>query len=327
MSESLNNYYRAISQENSRVIEVLHSIRGARCLITGANGIIGYALTRLLDSYANVDLTLATRKAFFQGGDFVSDNVAMINYDNVRREKFDYIFHCATHSQPTMFLKEWQSTVRLNTDFLLLLLDCTKARLVYMSSTEIYSGLRKQAGEGDSGISMPQHPRGIYIESKRLAEAICNTSGVAHCLRIAPTAGPYAGKSDTRLIFELIRRAFVEKKLSLRGGYSHVRQFQYSGASALRILVGGVSGGMPLYNCAGPYILTIEDLARSIAEFLAVPYFRGGGDPQVNGASDFVSVSMERFNSEFPELCSIDPSFNDFLSWLVEDYIAVLTTG
>ena len=42
----------------------------------------------------------------------------------------------------------------------------------FMSTAEIYSGLNGSVKENSKLITTPSHPRGVYIESKRLSESI-----------------------------------------------------------------------------------------------------------------------------------------------------------
>jgi len=320
MSIYLDRYYKAACEDNSIVTKALNKIASGRVLITGANGVVGYALARLLDSHANVDLSLAVRDRDFVGVDFFSPKSKVVDYENIFDGQYDYIFHCATHSQPAMFLDDWQGTVRLSTDTLLRLLEVTTKQLVFTSSTEIYSGATKDSEESDGGSTTSEHPRAIYIESKRLAEAACIHSGLGSISRIALAAGPFAKPSDTRVLYELIRKGRKLNKISLLGGHDSIRQYQYTGACALRMLVSGLLGEKSLYNNAGPYVLTLGDLARFLADYLDAEYVNSNASKNGDiGAPKAVKISMDRFNNEFPEMALIDPAFDDFIKWVIED--------
>ena len=320
MSQYLRDYYRDTVQDNATIQKALSKLTGARCLVTGANGIVGYALSRLLDAHASADIVLATRSPQYKGREMLCEKVKHVDYLSLAGERFDFIFHCATYSQPSKFLADWEATIRLSTGTLLDLLGSTEIKLIFASSTEIYSGLAREATETDNGTTSPQHARGAYIESKRVAEAACARSTIGSASRIAPAAGPYAGKDDTRVIFELIRSGKVNNLVSLTGGHQSVRQYQYTGSCALRMLVSGVLGKELVYNNAGPYVDTLENFARAIAANLHVPYRTSEGGSSIAGAPNSIRVSMDRFHTEFPEMKEIDPSFNNFIRWLIEDY-------
>lgn len=320
MSTRLETYYKRVSENNLVIKRALDKISGSKVLITGANGVVGYALARLIDLNSNVNLNLAVRSNDFYGSEHFSSNTKILNYKNIFLDKYDYVFHCATHSQPSMFLDDWHGTVKLSTNMLLKLLEITDIKLIFTSSTEIYSGATKDSEENDVGLTTTQHPRAIYIESKRLAEAACIHSGKGSISRIALAAGPYAKISDTRVLYELIRKGRKQKIISLLGGHNSIRQYQYTGACALRMLVSGILGQKSLYNNAGPYLLTLEELAKSLANSLGVRYEDTNkfeiGDA---GAPSAVKISMNLFNKEFSEMQSIDPSYDDFINWVIED--------
>jgi UDP-glucuronate decarboxylase len=320
MSLNLRDYFRNAVENNLTIQKALSPLAGSRCLITGANGIIGYALSRLIDAHASADLFLASRRFQYVGQEMLSEKVKHVDYSLLQGERFDYIFHCATYSQPSKFLSDWDPTIRLSTVTLLDLLASTDVRLIFASSTEVYSGLSNVSTETENGTTTPQHLRGVYIESKRVAEAACARSAIASASRIAPTAGPYAGKDDTRVIFELIRRGRANRSVTLYGGHKNVRQYQYTGSCALRMIVSGILGKESVYNNAGPYVDTLENFAKAIADKLQVPYQATGDSSLVSGAADSVRVSMDRFHTEFPEMKDIDPSLDNFICWLVEDY-------
>ena len=319
MSEFLKNYYNSVVPHNATIQKALSQMHGARCLVTGANGIIGYALSRVLDGYAGADLYLAVRNPQFTGREVLSDQVKFVDYVSLAEQRFDYVFHCATHSPPSTFLAEWQSTIRLNTCLLLDLLAATDKKFVFASSAEVYSGLLREATEADGGVTSPQHTRGIYIESKRVGEAACVRSGLGSASRIAYAVGPYPGEKDSRVFFEVIRRGRANKSVSLLGGHQSIRQYQYTGACALRMLVSGVLGCEPVYNNAGQMIETLETIAKAIAATLHVPYLAAHKSTDLVGAPGDARFSMRRFHAEFPEMADIDPSFDQFIEWVVGD--------
>ena len=319
MSQLLDGYYDTVVPNNATIQKALAQVSDARCLVTGANGIIGYALSRLLDTYVKADIFLAVRNQHYTGREMLSTQVTHIDYASLAEQRFDYVFHCATSSPPSKFLADWQSTIRLNTDMLLDLLAATNEKLVFASSCEIYSGLSKEVTEEDGGATSPQHTRGIYIESKRVGEAACVRSGIGSASRILHTAGPYPRMDDSRVLFEIIRKGRANKEVSLVGGHHSARQYQYTGACALRMLVSGILGCEPLYNNAGTDIKTLETIAKTIAAKLDVPYRATPACAGIVGAPDSMNVSMRRFYSEFPEMENIDPSFDQLVELIIED--------
>jgi nucleoside-diphosphate-sugar epimerase len=289
-------------------------------LVTGATGVVGFAVAKTL-GHVGAKLVLHARReappVAAQELEAATWRHGPLAEATGPGGKFDYVFHCATYGQPQKFSEEWRDTVTLNVDGLLRLLDATQ-RLGFASTTEIYSGLTVPAAESMSGITSTEHPRAIYIESKRLGEAICARSGIAVANRIALASGPYPRADDSRAIYQIIRRARSDGLVSLTGGATNIRQYQYSFACALRFIVSTLLGRQLIYNNAGPYLLSMEHLARAIAGGLRME-FRSIEDTQsLVGAPAVVSVSTARIADEFPFLAQIDPSFGFFVDAVIE---------
>ena len=131
MKSNLNKYLDKITSQNQTIQKALKELDGANCLVTGGNGIIGYAISNLLDSRSGCNLNLAVRNTQFKGLEFLSDKITLLNYNQIKNKKYDYIFHCASYSEPSRFLSEWQSTLKLNVGFLVELLSQTKNKLIF----------------------------------------------------------------------------------------------------------------------------------------------------------------------------------------------------
>jgi dTDP-glucose 4,6-dehydratase/UDP-glucuronate decarboxylase len=319
MKTYLKNYLTETIEENKTINQALGQLNGCSCLVTGGNGIIGYAMSNLLDGHSECNLNVAIRNNEFKGKNLLSDKVKFLDYNQIKNQKYDYIFHCASYSEPSRFLSEWESTMKLNIEFLLDLLSQTKNKLIFSGSTEVYSGNEEEVTENSIGQTQPQHPRGIYIESKRAAEAACAISGVGRVSRIALASGPFPKENDTRVLYELIRKGLRQGFIELMGGHKNIRQYQYSGACVMRMLVSGLLGNELVYNNAGPYLITLEDLAKEISKKINVDYVDSKTDKNMDGAPKSVNISMKLFNSEFPQMQNIDPTFDKFIEWIINE--------
>lgn len=313
-------YLRDTLSENALLRNRLEQLRGASVLVTGGTGIVGTAVAKVAD-LAGAEVFAHARTPFagaelaagpgvtWSHGDLASVLAAM--------RKYDFVFHCATFGQPEKFSAEWRETVSLNVEVLMRLLDLA-TKLGFASTSEIYSGLTVPGAERMNGLATPQHPRSGYIESKRMGEAICFHSGHAVANRIALASGPYPKADDSRAIYQIIRRARRDGFVSLQGGGSNVRQYQYSLACAIRFIVTTAFGSQGVYNNAGPYSLSMSELAKWIADELGVE-FRGGAEGSgLAGAPSVVSVDMSRLSTEFPELDGVDPPIDVFVKAIIE---------
>jgi UDP-glucuronate decarboxylase len=297
----------------------LHELKGAKVLVTGASGVVGFAVASLLFR-AGAHLLLHSRSTHSHAlrelaAPAVWRHGELDALGDVGR--FDLVFHCATYAQPQRFEKEWVQTVLLNVKSLFQMLEVAD-RLGFASTTELYSGLSVPATEDMVGTTTPQHPRSTYIESKRLGEAICFHSGNAGASRIALAAGPYPRLDDSRALYQIIRRARTERAVRLRGGGANVRQYQYSFACALRFIFTTAWGKQTVYNNAGPYVVSMNELARVVADHMKVEFVPGPPEPGIAGAPSVVSVDMTRTRQEFEILADIDPTFGIFIDAVIE---------
>jgi nucleoside-diphosphate-sugar epimerase len=123
---------------------------------------------------------------------------------------------------------------------------------------------------------------------------------------------------DSRALYQIIRRARTEGAIRLRGGGANVRQYQYSFACALRFIFTTAWGTHPVYNNAGPYVVSMDELARAVADHMNLPFVPGPAEPGLAGAPAVVSVDMSRTNAEFPLMAAVDPTFKSFIDAVIE---------
>lgn len=315
-----DTYLRTTLASNPDLSRGLERLRGSRTLVTGASGVVGFAIAKILTLFG-VDLVLHSRS---KNEPVIADlgegcawkHGTLDQYLGVLG-KFDYVFHCATYGQPQKFSVEWRETIGLNTNLIFQLLDITE-KFGFASTTEIYSGLTMQATEQMVGDTTPQHPRSAYIEAKRLGEAICFHSGKATSNRIALAAGPYPKPDDSRALYQIIRRAREVGYVQLMGGGSNIRQYQYSFACALRYIVTTAYGTQPVYNNAGPYLVSMDELGRLVATSLSMPFVESAAGTALAGAPATVNIDTTRISNEFPYLAAIDPLVSFFIDAAVE---------
>ena len=142
--------------------------------------------------------------------------------------------------------------------------------LVFMSSTELYSGLLNVPfSENQVGTTTPAHPRACYIEGKRAGEMFVNWSfneGIkASSVRLSYTYGPGTKSNDQRVINVLIRDALQHRSVKLRDAGTALRTNLYSRDAAFMILKILCSPMRPLYNVSGTEITSIYELGSLIA--------------------------------------------------------------
>ena len=149
-----------------------------KILLTGASGIIGKSLIKMLSKYADdIDATF-----FSNSFESKSSNckIQIIPYADIFREKinikYDQIWHFATYGQPARFIDSWPDVIRLNvydTQKLIELL-APSGHFFYASTSEMYGNI--SSTEMSIPASNPNAKRAVYTESKRLGEAILSTA-------------------------------------------------------------------------------------------------------------------------------------------------------
>ena len=117
----------------------LKKFNNSKVLILGANGFLAKYIQSTL-SFANLNYNLKckvyslsrnTPKNFLQkilkddkNFKFIKANLnKKNNLQKLKKIKFDFIFHCATYGQPSLWMRDQISTINLNTTVLKFFLD------------------------------------------------------------------------------------------------------------------------------------------------------------------------------------------------------------
>lgn len=293
-------------------------IRGKSILIKGHTGLIGAALYERLRPFNTV-----------QGKSKSSQDVSLLAGDD-KISPADFIIHAAGYAQPSKFLADPVATIRLNTETLQKMIDAMKpgARLLYLSSSEVYSGSPRYIHtEEDIGTTSPASARGCYIEAKRCGEAICHAARAqgkdVFIARVSSVYGPGFRRDDTRVLSQFIRMAVEESYVTPKDGGPARRAWLYLDDCVdmlLRILTGGTQA---VYNVGGPHECSIAGLAKKIADFGGAAYRlpRNSGNAS-NGAPAHVKLDISRYVREFgtPEFVSLDDGLRRTIDWYRRAY-------
>lgn len=263
-----------------------HFFYGKSILLTGANGLIGnYMLIffEFLNAEYNFDLeiNIVTRSKILNRQTLVNTN----RYEgDLTQQTFieklpnvDLIIHAAGYAQPDKFLKDPFNSIILNSQTLILLLDKLNigGRLLYFSSSEVYSGLKNRYfAETQIGLTTPQHVRSSYIEAKRIGETICKsfneinyaTQKSALVIRLSTVYGPGYKKNDPRVLNKFIEDAVENKIIKLADKGKNKRTFCYLSDAiemCLEVLIHGIDN---VYNVGNLEFISIKKLAKLIGK-------------------------------------------------------------
>lgn len=301
------------------------ALRGARVLVTGANGLLGGFLLQVLhlanECYdcgcmvygVSLHAPRPHLRPLFETGRmrFVqADLTAPWRFD----ERVDLIFHAAGYAQPRLFLGDKLKTIDLNVGATRLLLDIARrdqARFVCFSSVEVYGAIPPDMGpvpETYGGNVPTTGPRAAYGEAKRLAETLCavyhQDFGVdARIVRIAHTYGPGIGLGDSRVVGDFLRMALVDGVIRMRDRGDAVKAFGYVRDVVGMILRVALAGRELVYNVAGRDVVTIRQLAEEIARWAGgvpvVAAVAAATEQHIGTDARYVALDIARFEREF----------------------------
>lgn len=272
---------------------------GHKILITGCNGLIGSNLIKTAPQGYEV-IGIGREQGDLTDSEFL-DSLPQV----------DYLIHAAGYGQPKKFLADPIGTIKLNTSTLIKLFDKCKT-LLYLSSSEVYSGAKPPHKETDIGTTLPDHVRACYIEAKRCGEAICNIKGgkVARCSLIY---GPCVRTDNVSVLYELINQG-LSGGITLKDQGQAKRTYCYVD-DACEMLWSILFKGHGTYNVGGTSEVTILELAYKIASILNVPVSLGStGMP---GSPDNVKLDLSRVECEFnkTQFIGIDDGLKRTIEW------------
>ncbi len=261
-----------------------------RLIICGAYGLVGSNICKVLErDYPEIEI----KKVKFDEGIWMNE-----------QQSFDYIIHAAGYGQPQMFGKDKLKTININTETTEDLFKYLKpgGKLLFVSSSEIYSGAPSPHKETDIGTTTPQHPRACYIEGKRCGEAICMAyKEMGYDVKIARLAlayGPGTKKGDTRVINQFIEQALTKGSIWLRDKGEAMRTYVYVEDAAQMMLDVLFKGKETVYNVGGESRVSVLNLAKTIGAITKADVYCG--EAKSSEAPDDVRVCLNRINAEFP---------------------------
>lgn len=273
-----------------------------KLLITGAYGLVGSAICKLLEQYPELLITKVKFNSIFDHWPIYDERG---NEQTGDYNKYDYIIHAAGYGQPQQFGKDKIKTIYINTQFTIQLFEMLKpkGRLLFVSSSEIYSGADVPYTEQSIGTTTPQHPRACYIEGKRCGEAICmayKEQGID--VKIARLALAYgaAKLGDTRVLNQFIEQGLTGS-ITLRDAGQAVRTYCYVEDAAELLLKILFFGKDVVYNVGGFSTVTIAELAQEIGKIMNAKVIIPKADNSLQGAPENVCLDMTHTISEFDQ--------------------------
>ena len=288
--------------------ELFAPLSGSSVLITGATGLIGSMLMRVLHTAdleygLNLRLTGQIRneeKAAAVFGDLRNE----LKLVKVPEEAFDYVVHTVSPTTSRYFIEHPVETIKASVHSTMQILEIARkhgSRVVYLSSMEQY-GVPYTPGERMTedkvGVIDHLNIRSSYSESKRLCECLCasfaSEYGVKVSIaRLAQTFGAGAPLSDNRMPMQFARSSSKGEDIVLHTAGRSISNVVYLAdamTGILTILLHGAPG--EAYNVCNDSetrsVREIAELAASISPAgtssvrVEIPKENPGYAPDVN---------------------------------------------
>lgn len=233
------------------------------------------------------------------------------------------VIYCSGYGRPNFFLKNPYGIIESNITNLIPYSSYKRINtFAFMSTSEIYSGLGGIIKENSILPTYPQHPRGVYIESKRLAESFVenviskNVKRYAS-FRIALAFPPKLLHKDNRVLSDLINNAFDNNQVTLNGGGDFIRQYQYGPNAALKVLAAISIGKSNLYNNSGNHIIKLKDLAKMVGDILNKRVVIKKESPLDGSAPKKVLIDSTLLNSEIKYNVNLEKNLKQYLTEMI----------
>ena len=257
--------------------EELARMAGARVLLTGGAGFLGYYLVQTLLEWnrraaPRERIALTVVDNYVRGvpgwlGDLSDEKLRLVQHDVTQPlpedcAEFDYVIHAASIASPTFYRRHPIATMDANVNGLRLLLERSRQLhdagrpvrgFLFFSSSEIYGDPEAAAiptPETYPGRVSSIGPRACYDESKRYGETLCVNFAQQYGVPVTIARpfnnyGPGLKISDRRVIPDLARDVFAGRDLTLHSDGTPSRTFCYVADAVngyLKILVHGRPG-------------------------------------------------------------------------------------
>ena len=259
-------------------------LRGKTVLVTGATGLIGYALVSAL-LYRGISVLALVRDkerarikfaAQLREGRPLSFSTGTVEGPGGIDGPVDYIVHCAAPTGSQYFVEHPVETIKTVVNGTGNMLELAREKcslgMVFLSSMEVYGQVpdRTALTEARLGSLDLRLPRSSYPEAKRLAENLCvsyvSENGVpAQTVRLAQTFGPGVDREDTRVFAYVVRCALDGRDVLLNTDGTKESMYLYTADAATAILTVLLSGKPgDIYNAAneGTYS-SVRKMART----------------------------------------------------------------
>lgn len=324
-----------LKKDIDRIIENIDfsNLQDKKVLITGASGLVGFYLAqcvRRLQNELNISIYLSYKSSIpeylKEYYDFpyteIKEDITTIE---LKSNFFDVIIHSSGYAQPMKFLNDSLTTIKINTNATINLLDALKpdGKFLFVSTSEVYNGNDSlNITEDQIGTTTPSHSRACYIESKRCGEAICHSyiaSGYdVKIARLSLAYGPFTKLGDLRVLNSLIDKGLNNGVIELMDDGSAIRTYCYI-TDVIEMFWNILLHGKDVtYNVSGFSNSSIKELADNIGAKMNKQVIVPSLSNSLAGSPKIVNISSEKYISEFgkKEFININEGLENVIEWM-----------
>ena len=308
-------------------------LQNKKILITGASGLVGFYLTQCvkqLQDELNIDIYLSYKndipKYLKKYYDFpyteIKEDITSIKLEP---KYFDVIIHSSGYAQPMKFLDDSLTTIKINTNATINLLDSLKpdGKFLFVSTSELYSGNDSfNITEDQIGTTTPSHSRSCYIESKRCGEAICHSyisSGYdIKIARLSLAYGPFTKLGDLRVLNSIIDKGLNKEHIELMDDGSAIRTYCYITDVTEMFWNILLHGKDITYNISGFSNSSIKELADNVGNKLYKKVITPTSSDGVVGSPKIVNISSKKYINEFNKthFVNLEEGLENVIEWM-----------
>lgn len=223
----------------------MESLRGKTILVTGATGMIGTHLIDALMSFDDISVIAVGRsreRAAERLGEYYNSPLFTFLEQDVRLPfsaniHADCVIPLASNTHPLAYSQYPVETLLINikgAEHALDLADRCHATLLYPSTVEVYGNARgtDTFTEDYTGQLALATPRACYTESKRSAEALCQSYAAEHgisvkIVRLSRIFGPTMLMSDSKASSQFIKKAMAGEDIVLKSKGNQFFSYTY----------------------------------------------------------------------------------------------------
>lgn len=294
---------------------------GSRVLVSGATGLIGKYLVRLLARHCHCTVFAVVRdleKARALWGGF-GDRVRCIRSDVTELEavdrSIDYVIHGASVTSSRRFCAEPVETIRTSVEGTGRMLEFARKNPVrgflFLSSMEVYGtpSTDEKVGELHGTDLDAMSVRSSYPESKRLCESLCAAYGSEYrvpvrVLRLTQTFGPGVAHDDPRVFAEFARCVVEGRDIVLHTRGDTKRSYLYLADACTAILTALAKGADgEAYNGANEETYcSVKEMAELVASRCAGGKIRVRVEPEEGAPEKFGYAPALKMNLDTSKL-------------------------